>query len=197
MHITLLDNSGTWYVDHYQKTAQEIFAQWLGEQFTIMAIPVAEFTELPTDTEAVMLSGSPANVTDAFNIEQQNTIASHMMLTHKQVYDTNAKVLQAAMAKQLPVLGVCYGHQVLGQYFNGKVSTLETAIPLSTASVLMTSLGIQLTQPVSHRDYVAELSKDSHLLFENADGLVYGAIFSKQPLMFGVQFHPELTPSLK
>lgn len=105
---------------------------------------------------------------------------------------------------QLPMLGVCLGHQALGEFFgatlqrspkpmHGKVSDIEwvTASPLSA--------GLPARMPVTryHSLALAQLPPALEALAYTAPGGEIMALRHRTLPLYGVQFHPEalLTPN--
>ncbi len=106
--------------------------------------------------------------------------------------------LIAAAAGKVPILGVCLGHQALGQAFGGKV--VRAAAPmhgkLSRISHRGTGVFADLPSPLSVTRYhslVVEresLPKVLEITAETEDGIVMGLAHRDLPI-YGVQFHPE------
>ncbi|GAA0650336.1 type 1 glutamine amidotransferase [Salarchaeum japonicum] len=96
-------------------------------------------------------------------------------------------------AERMPVLGVCFGHQLLADALGGTVEGMdEYEIGYRTVSKtrddpLLDGLGEEFLVFTTHSDAVTELPPDAELLAENDYG-VHG--FRKGDAV-GVQFHPE------
>ena len=99
--------------------------------------------------------------------------------------------------KQLPILGVCLGHQALALAFGGKV--VKAPIPVHGKASLLHHKGEGLFKHIPFSFRVARyhsLLVDKHSLdnfeihAETEDGLVM-AIAHKSYPSYGVQFHPE------
>jgi len=109
----------------------------------------------------------------------------------------------AALAGRLPILGVCLGHQCIGQAFGGRVVAAPTLMHGKTSAVSHCGTGIfaGLPNPFEATRYHslvvdrASLPDVLEITAETADGVIMGLRHRQLPVD-GVQFHPEsiLTP---
>ena len=107
-------------------------------------------------------------------------------------------------AAGLPVLGVCLGHQCIGQAFGGKVVHAPSLMHGKTSEITHEGTGIFAGLPnpfVATRYHSLVISADSvpeslSVTARSPDGVVMGLRHRSLPVE-GVQFHPEsiLTPS--
>jgi anthranilate synthase/aminodeoxychorismate synthase-like glutamine amidotransferase len=110
----------------------------------------------------------------------------------------------AQLAGELPILGVCLGHQCIGQVYGGRVVAAPELMHGKTSAIFHTGTGVfaELPNPLEATRYhslVVERSSLPDVLevtAETADGIVMGLRHRHLPVE-GVQFHPEsiLTPS--
>jgi para-aminobenzoate synthetase len=97
---------------------------------------------------------------------------------------------------EIPVLGICLGHQGLGHLLNGKVSSAPEAMHgrLSRIHHEQSGLfeGIPQDFPVVryHSLQITDMGPDGHVTARADDGVVMGIEHLRRPL-WGVQFHPE------
>jgi para-aminobenzoate synthetase len=97
---------------------------------------------------------------------------------------------------EIPVLGICLGHQGLGHLLNGKVSSAPEAMHgrLSRIHHQDDGLfeGIPQDFPVVryHSLQITDMGPDGHVTAWADDGVVMGIEHRRRP-MWGVQFHPE------
>jgi len=101
----------------------------------------------------------------------------------------------------LPVLGICYGVQVLAQFLGGKVERGQkreygkgTLTVGDSGCALFAGLPTSLQVWNSHGDKLTRLPKDFAVVgtTENSD---YAAIEDRARRFFGIQFHPEVVHS--
>jgi anthranilate synthase component II len=102
-------------------------------------------------------------------------------------------------AAQLPILGVCLGHQSIGQVFGGKIGRAPILMHGKTSPVHHTGLGVfqGLDNPLTATRYhslVIENQELPDVLEVTAwveDGTIMGVRHRQYPHVQGVQFHPE------
>ena len=103
-----------------------------------------------------------------------------------------------AAAGRVPVLGVCLGHQAIGQAFGGTVIRAPAPVHGKTSPIAHAGSGIFAGIPDGfaatryHSLIVARETLPDCLLVEawTEDGLIMGLRHHALPI-FGVQFHPE------
>lgn len=106
-------------------------------------------------------------------------------------------VLAASVAKK-PLLGVCLGHQTIGQVFGGKVIRAPEPIHGKTSLIQHQQQGIfaHIPTPYQATRYHsliverATLPSCLEVTAETDDGLIMGLQHKELPI-HGVQFHPE------
>ena len=106
--------------------------------------------------------------------------------------------LIGAAKGQIPILGVCLGHQAIGQAFGGKVIRAPLPMHGKVSRVIHRASDIfaDIPSPFTGTRYhslVVERDSFPHELeitAETEDGIVMGLAHRELPI-FGVQFHPE------
>ena len=99
---------------------------------------------------------------------------------------------------RVPILGVCLGHQTIGQAYGGKVIRAPEPMhgKLSTIRHKAKSLFADLPPRIEVTRYHsliverASLPADLEVTAETADGLIMGLAHKRHPV-HGLQFHPE------
>jgi anthranilate synthase component 2 len=100
--------------------------------------------------------------------------------------------------RDLPILGVCLGHQAMGQAEGGKVIRAQTLMHGKTDAIAHTGVGLfkDIPSPFTATRYHslsierASLPDTLEVTAWTADGEIMGVQHKTRPL-YGVQFHPE------
>ena len=98
----------------------------------------------------------------------------------------------------IPILGICLGHQAIGMNFGGKIKRLENPLHgktseitvLSENSVLFKNLPKKFKVMRYHSLYVDDIPEDLEVTAKSEDGVAM-AVEHKSKNIFGIQFHPE------
>ncbi len=107
-------------------------------------------------------------------------------------------LIAAAARQRLPLLGVCLGHQALGQAFGGKVVRATHQMHGKTSPVFHQGRSVFAGLPspfTATRYHSLIVERDTlpptlEITAETADGVIMGLAHRALPLV-GVQFHPE------
>ena len=100
--------------------------------------------------------------------------------------------------KQIPILGVCLGHQIIGQVFGSKIIQAKNLVHGITSKIISNKKGILKNLPKTfeatrYHSLIVDkktLSKDLSITAETKNGIIMG-IQHKNYNVHGVQFHPE------
>ena len=100
--------------------------------------------------------------------------------------------------KKIPILGVCLGHQVIGQVFGSKIIQAKKLMHGKTSKIDSFKIGILKNLPkrfeaTRYHSLIIDkknLSKDLIVTAQTNDGVIMG-IMHKKYNIHGVQFHPE------
>jgi len=126
--------------------------------------------------KGIILSGSPYSVRDA-----------DAPKPHERVFQIG-----------VPVLGICYGLQVMTELFEGKVERLEkqeygrSALQFLEASLLFEGVPDGFVSWMSHGDSVAVPPPGFRVIAVSKEGIP-AALEDPARFWYGIQFHPEVT----
>jgi len=174
--VLVVDNydSFTWNLVHYLR---EIGAEVRVERND--AITAAE--ALASGADAILISPGPGTPDEA---------------------GISLELVAACAEAKRPLLGVCLGHQAIGQHFGGKVVRAPKVMHGKTSAIAHDSTGLfgGLPSPMSETRYhslTVEPGSLPECLAANAraeDGTIQGLRHRSLPI-HGVQFHPESVAS--
>lgn len=106
------------------------------------------------------------------------------------------KLIMRAAALKLPVLGICFGHQLIAKAFGSKVIRRERRLGFSDIvkvkdNPIFTGIPPRWKSPVYHQDR-AELVPDGFELTAKSDYCTVQAMAHRDLPIWTVQFHPEI-----
>ena len=110
----------------------------------------------------------------------------------------NCLKIVKSLYKKIPILGVCLGHQRIGQVFGSKIIQAKWLMHGKTSRIISKKMGILKNLPKSfeatrYHSLIIDkksLSKHLEITAESEDGLIM-AVQHKNYDVHGVQFHPE------
>ena len=134
--------------------------------------------QIKSNVKGIILSGGPLNVYQLNN----------------NLFDN--KILKLG----IPILGICFGHQILSKFNGGKVKQSKhrefglANIHKRNNSLLIKNFFNKKTKKVwmSHADQVTKLPKNFRVV-ASSENSKFAIVESKIKNFFGVQFHPEVT----
>jgi GMP synthase (glutamine-hydrolysing) len=154
------------------------------EQFATVVVCDGGALPEPENYLGIYVTGSPAFVTD-----------------REPWSERTAEFLRQALARGVPVLGICYGHQLLAHSAGGtvgfhpggrEIGTVQVQLtPAGGGDALLGGLPATFSAQVSHRQSVLDLPGEALLLARN-DFEPHQA-FRLGDRAWGVQFHPEFS----
>ena len=96
----------------------------------------------------------------------------------------------------IPVLGICYGAQLMAYILGGKASTAPTSeygkteTEFDSSSILFKDLPLKAVTWMSHTDYISELP-DGFRVTAKTEVCPVAAMENAEKKLYAVQFHPE------
>ena len=103
-----------------------------------------------------------------------------------------------ALYRKIPILGVCLGHQIIGQVFGSNIIQANKLMHGKTSVIKSKKIGILKNLPskfeaTRYHSLIVDkktLSNQLEITAETKDGIIMG-IMHKKYNIHGVQFHPE------
>ena len=115
------------------------------------------------------------------------------------IYAQNApKINHTILNKELPVLGLCYGHQLLAKIYGGSVEPADKKEFGMVYALVDRPIGVlkglkaKTRVWMSHSDTVYGLSEEFEVLAHTSNSPIAAFRHRKKP-MYGIQWHPEVT----
>ena len=97
----------------------------------------------------------------------------------------------------IPILGICLGHQLIAKAYGGEVSTSETEsyaqvkININNDKTLFNQIGSEMDVWSSHKDEVKTIPEEFEIL-ASSDLCDVESFKHKDKDVYGIQFHPEV-----
>ncbi|MBD2328327.1 glutamine amidotransferase [Alkalinema sp. FACHB-956] len=187
MSKLLVIKTGTTMADLREQRGD--FEQWIIDAMgmanhEVIVVDVSQGEELPEyhQINGVAITGSHAMVTE-----------------HRDWSEYTAEWLQIVAEKQIPTIGICYGHQLLAYALGGKVdfnpkgrevgTIAVTLQPAAQTDPLFRGLPDTIAVQLSHRQAVLELPEQVEWLASSA--MAENQAFRYGEVVWGTQFHPE------
>ena len=134
----------------------------------------------PTRYDGIIISGSTASVYD----------------TDREVFDRQQRLIQDCIDASVPLLGICFGHQLINYALGGEVredrrraTFVEMTVTDDDDPVLA---GVEPIVPVLHSDLVTELGRDLRTT-ATTDYSEHFCTRHETAPVWTVQYHPEFT----
>ena len=113
------------------------------------------------------------------------------------VYNSNAPVPENKIFDMnLPILGICYGHQLIVNKYGGKIKRANKEYGSSLLTIdndkdLLSDVGESIRAWMSHGDEAEEIPPGFQVI-GHTESAKAAAIASEEKSIFGIQFHPEV-----
>ncbi|MCX8166776.1 MAG: GMP synthase subunit A [Candidatus Micrarchaeota archaeon] len=138
------------------------------------------FSEI-NDCDGIIFSGGPSSVVN------ENYGVCEQIISETKKGSLN-----------IPILGICLGHQLISHRFGGKVERGKKGeygliqVKLVKSSRLLTGLVDTFDAWASHFDVVSEIPDNFHITAVSVPDNICEVIEHEAKPIFGVQFHPEV-----
>jgi GMP synthase (glutamine-hydrolysing) len=121
------------------------------------------------------------------------------MLLDEKIYLEDISVdLACLMDCQGPMLGICLGHQIIGETFGGKLKRLKNLVNKMNAVTILDQKGIlkgvgkKIKVQEAHHDAIVKLPPE-FMLLASSRGTKIEAMMHEHRKIYSVQFHPEVS----
>ena len=166
-----------------------------GSQYTqLIARRIREFNVY---SEIVPFSEDPKNILS------KNPIGLILSGGPSSVYEKDApKISNELLMKDIPVLGICYGMQLLIEVYDGKIGNSKNReygtaeLNHNGLSKLFNDVSNSTQVWMSHGDHLDKNPKGFKIDAKSKDN-VPAAISSEDGKKYGIQFHPEVTHTIE
>lgn len=179
-----------------------------GNTFPDIRVRLGDFSEW---IAAGLGAGSPHDIVDSRTVDDMPdpmdfsgviVSGSHAMVSDREAWSERlAHWMKACVAKGVPLLGICYGHQLLAHAFGATVKARDVGVEIGThrisllapaaSDLLFGESDATFLAHLVHYQSVVHLPREAVLLAQS-DAEACQA-FRIGGLAWGVQFHPEFS----
>lgn len=153
-----------------------------GQPVTVCRVDQGEILPAPESIAGAVITGSPAMVTQRLDWSEET-----------------AGWLRGAVPAYLPILGICFGHQLLAHALGGRVAEDSSGREIGTVRIqlensaasdpLFGNMPVIFDAQATHQESVIELPAEAVSLARSPHPANHA--FRVGPCAWGVQFHPE------
>ena len=179
----------------------------VGSTFEHLAAEIGDFEQwiiqglgFPPITTAIVDPRRNELLPDPNSIAGAIITGSHSMVSDREPWsEALADWIVTATANNVPLLGICYGHQLLAHALGGIVDYHPSGLEIGTVAIELTphaandplfkDLPLHFPAHATHRQTVIKLPKNAVLLAKNAFEPHHAFRIGENA--WGVQFHPE------
>jgi para-aminobenzoate synthetase component 2 len=164
-------------IDNYDSFVHNIarYVRELGHEAEVVRNDAPALQEIGQETEAVIISPGPCTPNEA---------------------GASLAIIQE-LARKVPILGICLGHQCVGQAFGGRIARAKRPLHGEASEIVHDGEGLFANIPGRfnagrYHSLIVELDEPSPLRVtaRSEDGEIMALEHREYPV-FGVQFHPE------
>jgi len=118
------------------------------------------------------------------------------------VYDSDAPMPDKKIFQlNVPILGICYGHQIIVNNFGGKIKRANkeygsSVLTIDSNSDILNGIGDSVRAWMSHGDEAEDVPEGFEIIGHTESSRA-AAIANNQKTVFGIQFHPEVVHTEK
>tara|TARA_B100001057_G_scaffold489850_1_gene576957 strand:+ start:1514 stop:3076 length:1563 start_codon:yes stop_codon:yes gene_type:complete len=111
------------------------------------------------------------------------------------------KIPKEILSKKIPILGICYGLQLIAKIFGGKVKSLKKSREFGRATLIRKRKSLIIKNFfkkgdnavwMSHQDAVVKIPKEFKVIASTKESKMT-IVENKDKKIYGLQFHPEVT----
>lgn len=117
--------------------------------------------------------------------------------SHDTVYEGGRRCQKDFFRSHLPILGICYGHQLSNDEFNGEVRKSmtpevdkEAKFIIDVDNPLFNGMDREQSVTMYHNDEVVRLG-EGFICLGHTDNCKYAAAYNAEYNIYTLQFHPE------
>lgn len=188
MNVLVIDNNilpEYWGANDLRRSVGEALAEGVkasGAKLTVLRGPHSDLPNSPRGLDRIVISGSKTSA-----MEDAPWIA------------TLEKFILSAIEESIPLLGVCYGHQMITRAIIGKRGVGLSKVPefgwtpirKKGKSRLLEGLPDQFFSFSAHFDEVKSLPGPDFITTSASEDCAVQSMEHKTKAIFGIQFHPE------
>lgn len=167
------------YISYPAMFASQLDALLPGASFTTISVVNGETLPAADACDAWLIPGSRHGVYDGL----------------PWIEPLKGFIRDAAREKRRPVVGVCFGHQIIAEALGGRVEKAAQGFRIGLerySTTLGSDTGQSVTMPAFHQDQIIVPPPDAEVVASSA-ACAYAALRYRDAPVFSVQFHPEFS----